>query len=105
MTAFVEEAARLLRLAERDCESFLILGAHGASLAAACFHAQQPVEKAMKAVLTMRQLAFRRTHDLEELANLLTDASVELPVGLAAPNCENCPPTPSNCATTTGSSR
>lgn len=37
----------------------------------------------MKAVLTMRQRAFRRTHDLEELANLLADAKIALPVDIA----------------------
>lgn len=32
-----------------------------------CFHAQQCVEKYLKALLTWRQIDFRRTHDLPEL--------------------------------------
>jgi HEPN domain-containing protein len=52
MTAFIEEAQHLLRLAERDYETFAILRAHpNAKLAPTCFHAQQAVEKALKAVL------------------------------------------------------
>ncbi|MGQ0592176.1 MAG: HEPN domain-containing protein [Gammaproteobacteria bacterium] len=44
-----------------------------------CFHAQQAVEKALKAVLTIKQSDFRRTHDLEEPANLLGDTGVAVP--------------------------
>ena len=40
----------------------------------AFFHAQQAVEKALKAVMCMRGLEYRRTHDLEELAAQLEDA-------------------------------
>ena len=53
MTAFIEEAQRFLRLAERDFRAFEILGAHAEiDLAVAGFHAQQAVEKSLKAVLT-----------------------------------------------------
>ena len=38
----------------------------------ALFHRQQVVEKAMKALLTWHDLAFRKTHNLEELAELCT---------------------------------
>lgn len=38
-----------------------LLSCEGAS-----FHAQQSVEKALKALLTRRQVEFRRTHDLGE---------------------------------------
>ncbi|EXI72867.1 MAG TPA: HEPN domain-containing protein [Candidatus Accumulibacter phosphatis] len=48
MTPSIEEAHRLLRLAERDLQTYRILAAHpDASLAAACFHPQQSVEKAL----------------------------------------------------------
>lgn len=43
------------------------------------FHAQQAVEKALKAVLAHAGVVFRRTHDIAELLDLLDDA------GLAAP--------------------
>ena len=73
MTPQREEAARLLRLVRRDqaaCSA--LLGAPG--VAVASFHAQQAVEKALKAVMCLRGLEYRRTHDLEELAGQLTDA-------------------------------
>jgi HEPN domain-containing protein len=35
-----------------------------------CFHAQQAIEKALKASLTYRQIAFTRTHDLLRLLDL-----------------------------------
>lgn len=80
MTPCIEEAKRLLRLADRDYRTFLILCAHPeAELAPTCFHAQQAVEKALKAILTIKAVDFRRTHDLEELANLLADIDMVTP--------------------------
>jgi len=80
MTPCIEEARRLLRLAERDYRTFLILRGHpNAELEPTCFHAQQAAEKALKAALIARSTDFRRTHDLEELANLLADLGVALP--------------------------
>jgi HEPN domain-containing protein len=80
MTAYSDEAKRLLRLAERDYRTFAILRSHlDAELAPTCFHAQQAVEKALKALLTINQVDFRRTHDLEELANLVADVGLALP--------------------------
>jgi HEPN domain-containing protein len=38
----------------------------------ALFHCQQVVEKAMKALLTWHDSAFRKTHNLEELGELCT---------------------------------
>lgn len=81
MTPSVEEANRLLQLAARDFRTFLILPAHPeADVEPTCFHAQQVVEKAFKAVLTLRGADFRRTHDLEELALLLADVGSEPPL-------------------------
>ncbi|MGH8523004.1 MAG: HEPN domain-containing protein [Gammaproteobacteria bacterium] len=80
MTLFTDEAKRLLRIAGRDYQTFAILRKHPeAELAPTCFHAQQVVEKALKAVLTIKRIDFRRTHDLEELANLLADIGIALP--------------------------
>lgn len=85
MTGFIEEARRMLRLAARDYETFAILRAHpDAKLAPTCFHAQQAVEKALKAVLMARRVHFRYTHDLEELWNLLSDAGLTPPQGIDA---------------------
>lgn len=81
MTPCIEEALRLLRIAERDLQTFRILAAHpDASLSAICFHAQQSVEKSLKAVLTSRGVAFPRTHNLEELAQLVAERPISLPV-------------------------
>lgn len=43
------------------------------------FHAQQAVEKALKAVLSCHQIPFRRTHDIAELLDLLADHGLALP--------------------------
>ena len=43
------------------------------------FHAQQAVEKSMKAVLSSRGVRFRKTHDLTELVDLLRDSGVTFP--------------------------
>lgn len=43
------------------------------------FHAQQAVEKALKAVLSHAGVRYRRTHDIAELLDLIAD------VGLPAP--------------------
>jgi len=47
------------------------------------FHAQQAVEKLLKALLNHRRVAFRRTHDLTELLDLLTAADVVVPAEIA----------------------
>jgi HEPN domain-containing protein len=46
------------------------------------FHAQQAVEKMLKAVLACRGIAYRRTHDLAELVDLLRDSGIDLPAEL-----------------------
>jgi HEPN domain-containing protein len=75
MTPQREEAARLLRLARRDQAALqALLGAPGVGVAVAFFHAQQAAEKALKAVMCLHALEYRRTHDLEELAGQLADA-------------------------------
>jgi HEPN domain-containing protein len=81
MTPCIEEAHRLLRLAERDLQTSLILAAHPeAALSAMCFHAQQSAEKSLKAVLTSHCADFPRTHNLEELAILVGEQQINLPI-------------------------
>ena len=46
------------------------------------FHAQQACEKCLKAILCQHGIAYRRTHDLQELSDLLGDAGVSLPAEL-----------------------
>ena len=43
------------------------------------FHCQQAVEKFLKAVLTKEGVVFRKTHDLEELLDLMEDNGLPLP--------------------------
>ncbi len=82
MTPHLEEALRSLRLADRDIYAFRVLSedAH-AHLSIICFHAQQAVEKSLKAVLFAQQIEFRRTHNLTELAALLRQNNCEVPIG------------------------
>lgn len=47
------------------------------------FHAQQAVEKALKAAIASRDLEFPFTHDLGVLMQLCEDAGLELPADLA----------------------
>ncbi|HPW28381.1 MAG TPA: HEPN domain-containing protein [Rhodoferax sp.] len=81
MTPALEEAHRLQRLALRDRGTFdLLLPLPQATLAAIGFHAQQAVEKSLKAVCTLRSIEVRRTHDLAALAQALIDDGVALPL-------------------------
>ncbi len=68
MTPALDEARRLLRLALRDSDTFaLLFPLPQATMAALGFHAQQAVEKALKAVCTKQSMEVRRTHDLAAL--------------------------------------
>lgn len=83
MTPQHEEALRLLRLARRDQETFdLLLPLSQASLAALGFHAQQAVEKALKAIAVHFGLDVPRTHDLAALGQAICDKGISLPLSL-----------------------
>ncbi len=43
------------------------------------FHAQQAIEKSLKAVLSANRVEFRRTHDLGTLLDLLEDHQIPAP--------------------------
>ena len=45
----------------------ILLAGVGASPAIICFHAQQATEKALKGLLTWRQIAFPKTHSILQL--------------------------------------
>jgi HEPN domain-containing protein len=75
------EAQALLRAAEQDWKTVELLLQHpDAPVSSVCFHAQQYLEKVMKAVLVSNAVIFRRTHDLEELADLLERHGIALPL-------------------------
>jgi len=76
-----DEARTLLRLAAQDWEILrLIENAPSVELPGVCFHAQQCVEKSLKAVIALRGLIYERTHNLELLGDLLEQNGVVLPV-------------------------
>jgi HEPN domain-containing protein len=72
-----EEARAWLDRARRDLRAARLLIA-GSANAEALFHCQQAAEKALKALLTHYELAFRKTHDLGDLSPqcLTIDASL-----------------------------
>lgn len=79
----LEEARSLLKLAERDWAILLVIkDAESVHLSGIAFHAQQLVEKSLKAVLSAKGLAFDRIHDLIRLARTLEIAETALPVSL-----------------------
>lgn len=65
-------ARRFLALAERDVKVFRSLADDpDIDDEPVGFHAQQSVEKCLKALLAKHQIVFRKTHDLDELLSLL----------------------------------
>ncbi len=90
MTPALEEAHRLLRLANRDADTFdLLRPLPKATMAALGFHAQQAVEKALKAVCTLQGVEVQRTHDLAALGQTLMDHNMDLPVSVDELRCLN----------------
>lgn len=80
MTASLDEARRFLSLANDDLAAFRTLAATPhIREAIAIFHAQQSIEKSLKAALFANEVEFRRTHDLYELADRVEQARVTLP--------------------------
>jgi hypothetical protein len=67
-------------VARRDEQAYRVLAAPpDMNDAVIGFHAHQCVEKALKGVLAHKAVIFRRTHDIAELLDLLTDAGVDSP--------------------------
>jgi len=65
-----DSAERWLRYARADLKMALADPPDGV-YELLCFHAQQAVEKGLKAVLTHLSIAFPKTHDLQLLVSLL----------------------------------
>jgi HEPN domain-containing protein len=60
-----------LRKGDEDLTAVrLLMDGHG-PVATVCFHVQQAVEKYLKAVLVANGIPFGRTHDIQELIELL----------------------------------
>ena len=79
-----EQAERLRRKAAGDEEAMsALLGSSSVPDEVIGFHAQQAIEKLLKALLSHRRVAFRRTHDLTELLDLLAAEGVTVPQEIA----------------------
>jgi HEPN domain-containing protein len=73
-------AQRFFSLAHRDIRAFeVLLKAKSVDDSVIGFHAQQAIEKMLKAILSLHQAEFRKTHDLGELLDLLNKMGIELP--------------------------
>jgi HEPN domain-containing protein len=67
-------ARRFLLLADRDVRAFRRLAeSDDIDDETVGFHAQQAVEKCLKVVIALHGIPFRRTHNLDELVDLLID--------------------------------
>ena len=81
-----EMAAALLGKAEMDYGAMVAMRGRAAKLGPVIgFHAQQAVEKAVKAVMVIRGLRLKRTHDIAALWNELIAAGIEPPALQTAP--------------------
>jgi HEPN domain-containing protein len=84
MSAAPDLPGDLLALAREDLAAAEALDrAERVSDALVGFHAQQAVEKALKAAIAGRDQDFPFTHDIGLLMQLCQDAGLELPVDLA----------------------
>ncbi len=80
----VEYAETLLRLADADLYACRVLAdADDLADGAVGFHAQQAVEKALKAAIVLAEAELPRTHDLEQLREQVEAAGAQLPSELA----------------------
>lgn len=80
MTPATEEALRFIRLADDDAAAFRgLLKLPEVKFRLACFHAQQAIEKLLKAVLIFHGIEFQRIHDLHTLATLLSQNGIATP--------------------------
>jgi HEPN domain-containing protein len=80
MTRHIDIARRLLALAQRDITSFRALATHPeVDISATGFFAQQAVEKCLKSVTEFHGIVFRKTHDVDELVDLLLQHDVSMP--------------------------
>jgi HEPN domain-containing protein len=74
------EAPHLLRMARKDLQAMRALGDPGvADVETFGFHAQQAVEKALKAWLDLRGQLYPRIHDLDELFRMLREHGAAIP--------------------------
>ena len=79
-----EEAVRLLKAAHADLRAAKLLAAHDDQANAVVgFHAQQAVEKAIKAALVASGMEIPYTHDLRFLLDVVADHNISAPQSVA----------------------
>jgi len=75
-----KEAAKLLGMARKDLQAMRALAApEDAGIETFAFHAQQAVEKALKAWLAAKGVLYPRIHDLDRLLDLLRKEGAAVP--------------------------
>jgi HEPN domain-containing protein len=81
MKNFIDQALRFIKIADREIKAFDALKSlPNIELPTVCFHAQQAVEKILKAILVLHGDDPTRTHDLNKLAYALLDRNINLPL-------------------------
>ncbi len=76
----IDLARRLLAVADNDIRAFQKLAEDkDISDASVGFHAQQAVEKCLKAILALHSIKFRKQHDLGELLDLFDENKLPQP--------------------------
>lgn len=76
----IQFARSLARKAGEDLDALVVLHERGGIADAVIgFHAQQAVEKSLKALIVQRGGELRRTHDLRFLVEQAADLGIELP--------------------------
>ena len=71
MKTALDHATSLMFKASHDLIAARAILAAGDAFDTACFHAQQAVEKSLKAVLALHEIEYPRRHDVGELLELV----------------------------------
>lgn len=81
MSPHEEQTQALIEAAQRDRLTFqILLRDPNSPLETTLFHAQQALEKGLKALLVRAGIMFPRTHDLLELRDLAAANGIDVPV-------------------------
>jgi len=78
MKAPRDHARVLLKKANNDLTAAKATLSTGEALDAVCFHAQQAVEKSLKAILALHEVVYPWRHDLGELLGLVRPLAPEI---------------------------
>lgn len=71
------ETEEWLKISQEEYESAMVLLEKGLNRMV-CYHAQQSVEKILKAILTERDIDFSRTHNILDLRNAVHSVGYEI---------------------------